>query len=143
MNKKIALVSCTKLKQSFECKAQDMYMLSTLFKKITGYIKQHSFYDWYILSAKYGLLTKDTEIAPYDVTLLNMSTVRRREWANQVAIDLKLVLPPHCDVYFFAGEKYRQNLIPQLENEGFPCHVPLQGMQIGEQLQYLSENISL
>ena len=136
--KRIALVSCTKKKQNHPCRAVEMYMPSTLFRKITTYIKQFQFDDWYILSAKYGLLNKSTIISPYDVTLLKMKAVERRKWADNVAEALLRDLSKQTEIYFFTGEKYRQYLLPQLEKAGFKCHVPLRGMQIGEQLQYLN-----
>ncbi|WP_338452541.1 hypothetical protein R4Z09_12070 [Niallia oryzisoli] len=138
---KIALVSCTKQKKEFPCSAEEMYMPSTLFKKITSYIKQTDIDDWYILSAKYGLLNKNTIISPYDVTLVTMIAEERREWADRVGEELISEFTNQPEIYFFAGEKYRQYLVPILENAGSKCHVPLKGMQIGEQLQYLSNQI--
>jgi len=138
---KIALVSCTKQKKEVPCSAEEMYMPSTLFKKITNYIKQTDIDDWYILSAKYGLLNKNTIISPYDVTLVKMNTEERKKWADRVGEELLSEFTNQTEIYFFAGEKYRQYLIPILENSGFKCHVPLKGMQIGEQLQYLSNQI--
>lgn len=139
--KRIALVSCTKQKQNSPCKAEEMYMPSTLFRKITTYIRQSQFDDWYILSAKYGLLNKSTIISTYDVTLLKMRAIERKKWADNVAEELLEDLSNQTEIYFFAGEKYRQYLLPQLEKADFTCHVPLRGMQIGEQLQYLNSKI--
>lgn len=70
---RIALVSCTKLKKDYPCSGQEMYLESQLFKKATDYIRKQDYNEWYILSAKYGLLNKDTIIEPYDTTLNNMS----------------------------------------------------------------------
>lgn len=139
--KKIALVSCTKLKRNFPCEAQEMYLPSTLFQKITMFIKQSDFDEWYILSAKYGLLRKETVISPYDITLLNMKAEDRKNWAEKVAANLLELLPDECEIYCFAGEKYRQYLLPKIEEAGLNCRIPLKGMQIGEQLQYLSNRI--
>ena len=44
----------------------------------------------------------------------------------------------HID--FYTGIKYRQNLIPALEQKGIDCTVPLQGKGIGEQLKFYKEN---
>lgn len=139
--KRIALVSCTKQKQNHPCKAEEMYLPSTLFKKITAFIEQSQFDDWYILSAKYGLLNKNTMINPYDVTLHNMRAAERRVWAANVTTELLKVIPSQSEISFFAGEKYRQYLQSNLEKEGVTCMVPLRGLQIGEQLQYLSNQI--
>jgi hypothetical protein len=141
VKKRIALISCTKQKQNYSCEAQDMYKSSALFSKITKYVHLSGLDDWYILSAKYGLLKKNTVISPYDITLLNMKAVDRKNWAEKVFADIVKEIPSQSEIYFFAGEKYRQFLLPQLEEAKFTCYVPLKGMQIGEQLQYLSNQI--
>lgn len=65
---KIALVSCTKLKADYPCCTRDMYQDSTLFKKAVKFIEQQDYDDWFVLSAKYGLLGQHEVIKPYDLT---------------------------------------------------------------------------
>jgi len=43
-------------------------------------------------------------------------------------------------VDFYAGTKYREYLIPALEQKGIICNVPLKGKAIGEKLQFYKEN---
>ena len=81
---KIALVSCTKLKADHPCSAKEMYQESTLFNKATKYIEQQDYDDWYVLSAKYGLLRQQDLIEPYDLTLNNMKVSERKKWAELV-----------------------------------------------------------
>nr|WP_088087536.1 DUF6884 domain-containing protein [Bacillus sp. OV166] len=70
-----------------------------------------------------------------------MTAVDRKNWSDKVFDELKIELPSHYDIFFFAGEKYRQYLLLKLKEAGYTCRVPLKGMQIGEQLQYLSTQI--
>ncbi|SDM42313.1 hypothetical protein SAMN05428961_11725 [Paenibacillus sp. OK060] len=135
---KIALVSCTKIKQNFLCEAQTMYNKSALFSKVIQLIRQCEYTDWYILSAKYGLIEKDELIEPYDITLNNMKSDERKAWAKEVAKNILTLDVSHID--FYAGQKYRQYLIPLLELKGIICAIPLEGLGIGEQLKYLNEN---
>jgi hypothetical protein len=69
---KIALISCTKKKRSYPCAAKEMYEPSSLFTKAVAFVEKKGYDDWFILSAKYGLLAKDMVIDPYDVTLNQM-----------------------------------------------------------------------
>jgi len=39
---------------------------------------------WFILSAKYGLLSPDTVVLPYEKTLNTMGVFDRRAWAEMV-----------------------------------------------------------
>ncbi|TVX99402.1 DUF6884 domain-containing protein [Paenibacillus cremeus] len=138
---KIALISCTKLKQEFPCSAREMYMKSTLFSKIALYIEQQDYSEWYILSAKYGLLFKDTSIEPYDVTLNNMNVSDRKAWALRTAQEIVDLGANHVD--FYAGRRYREYIIPILKGKKMAVGVPLIGLGIGEQLRYLTTHTAI
>lgn len=133
---KIALVSCTKLKANHPCSAREMYQESTLFKKAVKFIEQQDYDNWYVLSAKYGLLRQNDEIGPYDLTLNNMKVFERKEWSKLVLKQIEDMQLSPSQIDFYAGAKYREYLIPALEEKGTICNVPLQGKAIGEQLSY-------
>lgn len=136
---KLALLSCTKLKQDYPCKAKEMYLKSTLFVKASNYVENCNYDNWLILSAKYGLISKDKLIEPYDQTLNKMGVKDRTKWASSVAEDLKKLPIEIVDIY--AGKNYREFLIPLLEQKGITCRVPLKGLGIGQQLKFYSDNI--
>lgn len=90
----------------------------------------------FILSAKYGLLSLDTEIEPYDITLSNLPMAEVRAWAQKVVSQLRLSTDLEKDHFIFlAGQKYRKFIIPHLVS----YEAPLEGMRIGKQLQWLSK----
>ncbi|MEK4011118.1 DUF6884 domain-containing protein [Peribacillus sp. FSL M8-0224] len=70
-----------------------------------------------MLSAKYGLINKSKVISPYDVTLLKIRAVERRKWAYNVAKELLRDFSSQTEIYFFAGEKYRQYLLPNSKKQ--------------------------
>jgi cytoplasmic iron level regulating protein YaaA (DUF328/UPF0246 family) len=137
---KIALISCTKLKANYECTTREMYQESTLFRKAIKYIEQQDYDNWYVLSAKYGLLKQGDVIQPYDVTLNTMRASDRKKWSDFVIKQIDNLDMQITDIDFYAGVKYRENLIPALVKKRFICTVPLQGKGIGEQLQFYSIN---
>ena len=57
--------------------------ISDLFKKSLAYAKKHAD-KVFILSAKYGLLTLDEIIYPYEKTLNKMSEYEKKRWAYKV-----------------------------------------------------------
>lgn len=134
---RIALISCTKTKQDTKCIAKDMYMKSTLFSKTLRYVLSKDYNDWYILSAKYGLLDKNKIIEPYDKTLYKMKKSEIIQWSNNVFIEIMNLEVDEID--FYAGKKYREYLIHLLENNGIKCNVPLEGLGIGEQLAFYNK----
>lgn len=116
--------------------AKDMYLKSTLFTKATQFIEGQGYDDWFILSAKYGLLRQDDLIEPYDETLNKMGISQRREWACNVIKQLMELNINIEEADFYAGKKYREYLIPMLEEKGIQCTIPLEGKGIGKQLQF-------
>jgi hypothetical protein len=139
--KSLGLVSCTKRKQNYPCKASEMYLPSNLFSKAYAYCKRN--YDQVaILSAKYGLLLPNDEIRPYNLTLNTMRTIEVREWSKKVfrQMQRRLELDRIGAVSFHAGKKYREYIIPKLEANGIECWVPLGNLGIGKQLNWYGKN---
>jgi hypothetical protein len=118
--------------------ASDIY-LSPLFKKAKDYASKN-FDRWYILSAKYGLIHPDAIIEPYEKTLNKMSREDIHKWSEKVFEELKKSTMTNDEITFIAGLRYRQDLTPLLLKRGNKIRVPMKGMGIGKQLQWLSEN---
>lgn len=136
---KIALISCTKLKQNYRCEAQEMYKPSQLFSKILRYIKIQNYDKWFILSAKYELLKPNEIIEPYNISLNNMNKKEKIHWSNNVFKQLIKYKPDLID--FYAGENYRKYLIPLIEDENIIYYIPLKGLGIGKQMQWLNNRM--
>ena len=136
MTDTIYLVSCVSQKQSAPKAARDLY-ISSWFKKARSYADSTG-QTWFVLSAKYGLIHPDRFVAPYELTLNSMPAKNRRLWADRVLVQLK----PHLEgvgiVVFLAGLHYREFLAPALRHYGLKVCVPMEGLRIGEQLQWLT-----
>lgn len=135
----ITLVSCVSKKRTIPLPAQDLY-LSDWFLKASTYAKKVGD-KWFILSAKYGLLAPDKVIEPYNVTLKTMPVHSRRSWAGRVIQDLKPILSSGDMVIFLAGDAYRENLITPIQIIGCQISIPMQGLRIGEQMQWLNHQL--
>ena len=134
----ICLVACASKKRSAPAPAKDLY-LSTLFEKSRAYAQIKSD-NWFILSAKYGLLSPDALAEPYDLTLNRMGKTERREWAHNVEIGLRKLVKDGDRVIFLAGQRYRKDLTLALGKMGAKVEVPMEGLRIGEQLSWLSKH---
>jgi len=139
MVRRIALVSCASQKGSRPAPAQDLY-ISDLFRKASTYASQTAD-EWYILSAKYGLVPPNRLISPYNVTLKQLPAAERRAWAARVAADLRRVIKAGDHVVFLAGEAYRAGLVDAIRAQGCTVAVPMQGLGIGQQLHWLNEHL--
>ncbi len=137
--KTIALVTCVSSKHRSPMPAGELYC-SELFQKLSAYAKKNAV-EWYILSAKYGLLPPEKVIAPYEKTLNNMPTKERKDWGRTVMNDLRQVLSPGDHVIILAGIKYREHLIEPIRKMGCTVSVPMEGLRFGEQLSWLKSKL--
>lgn len=136
--KKIILISCASEKLDKKAKAKDLYN-SDLFKKSLSYAGSLKPDSIFILSAKYGLLSLDEEISPYNLTLNNMKKVERETWAKKVILQLSKYSNLSNDEFtFLAGKKYREFILPQLKN----YKIPMEPLGIGKQKKWLKEQLA-
>jgi hypothetical protein len=133
----IYLVACVSRKRSLPTRAEALYD-SPLFDKCSRLARMRGD-RWFILSAKHGLLRPDEVVAPYEETLNTMSADRRRAWASAVCRQLMEVTSPGDTLVFLAGSRYREGLIPELLHRGCKVEVPMEGLTIGRQLQWLDD----
>ena len=135
---KIVLISCVSKKKKQPSAAQKLYT-SPLFKMNLAFARSLNPTQIFILSAKHGLVKLEQIISPYDQSLNTMSAAENKAWADKVKKQMEKELDFKKDeVIFLAGEKYRRNLLPLFSN----AQVPLKGLTIGKQLQYLKKSLA-
>lgn len=134
----VALIACASQKRDEPAPTRDLYQ-SALFRKSLRYVEEVVEPDRaFVLSAKHHLLPLDEVVAPYDRTLNRMGAEERREWAERVLDQLRERADLEDDRFtVLAGQKYREHLVPHLKW----VEVPLEGLRIGEQLQFLTEAV--
>ncbi len=137
-DRRVYLVSCVGQKQPYPAIAQELY-ISPWFRKAREYVDK-SGSPWFILSAEHGLVSPKQVLEPYEKTLNAMKVAERREWARRVQAQIEFVMPNAVEVVIFAGARYRECLEPWLRRRYATVSVPMHGLQIGKQLQWLSEN---
>jgi hypothetical protein len=132
----LSLVSCVGLKLDRPAPARDLY-ISPWFRKVRRVVEKG---PWFILSAKHGLVTPEKVIEPYNVTLADMPISERRAWASRVT-EAIAVTGYAASVQVFAGARYREFLMSFLCGRFSIVTVPMQGLKIGKQLQWLDARI--
>jgi hypothetical protein len=135
--KTVFLVSCVSKKRDRSMPARELYC-SPWFQKARAFVEKQAS-EWFILSAKYGLLVPGRLIEPYNETLNEKTVEERREWSRRVLQELRIRCTPGSSVVFLAGEKYREFLLPALEELGCSVEVPMEGLARAKQLRWLSE----
>jgi hypothetical protein len=131
------LLSCASKKLPHPALAKDLYV-STLFQLGLRYAQSMHPDLIFILSAKYGLVDPNQRLEPYNETLNTKRDREVRFWAETVLQQLRARADLDRDTFIFlAGEKYRRHLIEMIKH----YQVPLSGLTIGRQLQYLSNSL--
>jgi hypothetical protein len=90
-----------------------------------------------VLSAKYGLMTPDDVVGPYDVYLPDRSSAYRSAWGEWVVSQLaeqQALRGALIEVH--AGEAYTAPLREPLRRLGATLHEPLAGLRQGERLAW-------
>lgn len=134
----VCLVACVARKRAVPCRAADLYD-SPWFHKARRYSERNADH-WYILSAKYGVLYPDMIIIPYEHTLRTMRPSEQAAWAADVIAALGSILEPIDRILMLAGQLYRELLLPALGALAVAVEVPMAGLAIGEQLQWLDQH---
>ncbi len=141
MTREIGLVSCVKTKQDRPAKPRDLYT-SDYFQKMRSYAEENHD-EWWILSAKHGLLDPDgPPVEPYDETLTGASVAKKRDWAEEVYQELEEagLLTSDVQLVFHAGQDYYSELLPKIRNlEGVSVEIPTEGLSIGETLSWYKQ----
>lgn len=132
------LVSCVSKKLEVAAEAKDLYV-SALFLKARAYVENRD-ERWFILSAKYGLVHPEQVIEPYNLTLNSMGVADRRLWSERVMAQIQPHLNDVSSVVFLAGQKYRELLELEVASLGVAVQVPMKGLSIGRQLNWLDRH---
>ncbi|AEN07188.1 hypothetical protein Halar_3603 [halophilic archaeon DL31] len=142
MVRKIGLVSCVKTKCDEPTTPRNLYT-SPYFEKMRDYAEQNHD-EWWILSAKHGLLHPDGEpIGPYDETLSGARVAQKREWAKEVAEQLEEegLLSGDVTLVLHAGKDYYEELLPLIEDSGVSVEIPTEGLGIGDTQAWYKERL--
>ena len=136
--RRIVLISCVSSKLDTRAPARELY-ISPLFKFNLAYAQSLKPDAIFILSAKHGLLALDAVVAPYNETLNTKKHADIRAWAATVLKELEKKTDTKKDEFIFlAGERYRRYLVPALAH----VQIPLAGLGLGRQLQFLKRALS-
>jgi len=130
---KIGIISCVSKKLEGSHQAKDMYR-SSWFLKAKNYVETN-FKHWFILSAKHGLLSPDTVIESYNIFLKETNRDYKYTWGNRVTTQILAGVPNGSELHLLAGSCYRKPI--EALSDKYTIVVPMRGMGIGEQLQWL------
>jgi hypothetical protein len=137
----VILIGCVRTKRATACAAAELFA-SPLFEGRRRYAAGTGL-PWYILSAKFGLLTPGDVIGPYDVYLADQSPAYRKAWGGFVTAQLEQRHPGlrGRTIEVHAGAAYVEPLRGPLAGRGATLTTPLEHLRQGEQLAWYSSRL--
>ncbi|WP_263588822.1 DUF6884 domain-containing protein [Sphingopyxis sp. GC21] len=131
----VFLVACVARKLDRPAPARDLY-ISAWFRKARAYVERQG-RQWFILSAKHGLIDPDDVIPPYDESLVRMPASERLLWGTRVIETIGRKIEVDTPLIVLVGRKYREPIWPAIASRS---SVPMEGQGIGAQLAWLGRN---
>ncbi len=132
----ICLIGDSKSQLTMPALAENMFR-SGLFKRAKHYAQTHA-HQWYILSARYGLLEPNTLISPYSLTIDTLSSAERFQIAQQImSAFIRHPLTTHDRVIVLAKSTYREVLAPVFQGRNIRAEYPLEGKGVVQQMRWL------
>ncbi len=132
----VGLVSCSKAKLDHAAPARELYSASFVFERSVRYIERRCS-QWWVLSAKHGLVHPETVLEPYDDTLAGTPKAKREAWAAGVQAALRCLYDQSCVKYLvLAGRSY----VAAILGLGAEVEEPLAGMSTGLRRRWLVAN---
>lgn len=139
---KVALIPCTNQKADKPGPAREVWTGSHFQFTL---LHAETFYDKvYIMSYKYGFITPDTVIEPYDLNIQNRPAVERLQWWWIIKEDIARVVKEDNPTLFaiYTGNYERERIIRELFVNGVRnIIVPWEGLGIGERMQAVYDKV--
>ena len=132
----IIIISCGKRKLQGKAKAKDLYIGSLYRQKLEYVSTLYPNHEFYIISAKHGLIHQDVVISSYD-RVLPSSSEEFKEWTDLVNNQLQ-VFDSKEEVLFLGGTRY---YVPVDEYFTGKKYAPLVGKSLGGGKAYLHKSV--
>lgn len=144
---RVAFVGCGKTKVTHPARARDLYT-GNLFRAATAHAEAN-YDDWFVLSARYGIVWPDAIIGPYEATMDTKTVDQTTAWVNKVDSQLRGSTGPGYGLWtnhggrlvidIYAGRAYADPLLKHWEGLSWKVTVPHAGLEIGQRLQAFKE----
>jgi hypothetical protein len=136
-----ALISCSKSKSNKPVFAHKMYTGDISFKSTN--VALFDGIPIFYLSSRYGLVVSSDIIEPYDEYIGDKTVPQRKKWASMIIEQMSdsNLLEKTTEIIIYAGNQYREFIVPYLEERGIKVVVPLENMGNGKQKRVLNQKI--
>ncbi|MGB3204209.1 MAG: DUF6884 domain-containing protein [Crinalium sp.] len=136
----VALIACVSKKSTKSAIASELY-ISQWFKAAKRYVEKLGV-EYLLLSARHGVVLPKEMLEPYEQSPYKLTIQERREWGIRVVEKLKYLAPENTEFIILGGKHYREFVIPPLLEAGYHVKLPLLGLGIGKQLQWLKQRVA-
>ncbi len=114
----------------------------------THFVRQRTYAQtradqWFILSARYGLLEPGRGVDPYERVFSDLSSAEQFQWAQNLMQSMsRLHITSHDTLVILAKKSYQDRLLPIFKSRSYVIELPLAGMSAVQQLRWLAEMVN-
>lgn len=121
---KIAIIACVKDKMKFPARAEDIYVGGDFRFWKEDAISIEKVDKYYILSGKYGLLSPNDMIEPYDLNLNEQSGEYIQKWSVRVQQKLKELTDTEKDQFIiYTNKRYAKPILELVKHYKIPFEI--------------------
>lgn len=131
------LITCSKEKRQKKAPAKELYT-SARFKYARKLAEEHAD-QWFILSAKHGLLQPSDLITPYDMCLHELDKTTKHKWCQMVINQLAPHLNKDTQVVYLGEEGYVQAISLWLEKKNIHIFIPFRYLAEKKRIPWLKQ----
>jgi hypothetical protein len=136
-NRTVVLISCSKKKKQTKDAASDLYTSPRF--RLSRNLADHLKLQYFVVSAKHGLLAPTEMIEPYDSSLELFNDEQRISWAKDIRDRLLSVSTEMTHVVLLTADKYAEPLRDAFNKTNISVMLPLYGLPTATRLFLLKE----
>lgn len=133
----VVLISCGRNKKQTKDTASELYTSPRF--RLSRRLADHLQLQYFVVSAKYGLLAATETIEPYDVSLELFNDEQRVAWAKDILDRLLSVSKKMTHVVLLAVDEYAAPLREVFNKKNISVMLPLDGLPKATRLSFLKE----
>lgn len=138
----VAIIPCTNQKSTISGPAEEVWQGSHF--QLTLYHAKKYYDRIFVMSYKYGLITPETVIDPYDIDIKTASAGEKLEWWWVIKGHIKTLSGENPDlIALYTGNFERVRFIREFIRHGYNTFViPWETEQVGERMQRIYDDIT-
>jgi hypothetical protein len=135
--KRIFIITCSENKLDYENQAKNLYT-SQRFKLAKDIAEKYGD-DWFIISAKHGLLKPTDIIQPYNASILEFSLQEKQKWAKKAFLQIIELSGKNIKLICLGDPEYFKQLAIEANKKKVNIYIPFKHISKDNRIKWLNQ----